>query len=323
MNLPPIEPRPPIPPRVYKRLFTHLDNILPGRQSRSNAQTPRTPRNREDLGTPIRPSEPRPLDRSVSRSATRVTPKQITLVHTPTKSTSTGFVGRVNPDVGLHPWVRAVLGVLISEMGRQKWGRLVLAGVQDVLAPKNKRTGDPWVSNHLPAAVAAIFATSMSVVDKVITGTEQESQEDMADRTIRIMKQARRELDVKGMSDEEFWDGWTPLKEDDVATGIKRMEEEWAAREWFTALLEAAEDERDAARETAKARPGKGPRSMRDVRARIRKADTMHLGLYNFLSPEKRESHARWKTDVLSRIESFEVPGSGGSTARKSASAGR
>ncbi|SPQ20395.1 52642f57-6ba1-442e-b7a6-f24d893a44bc [Thermothielavioides terrestris] len=29
LDLPPIDPRPPIPPRIYKRLFNHLDKILP------------------------------------------------------------------------------------------------------------------------------------------------------------------------------------------------------------------------------------------------------------------------------------------------------
>ena len=137
MDLPPIEARPPIPPRVYKRLFTHLDNILPGRQSRGEMSTPKTPRNQRPLGSAVPSSQPRTLDRSISRSATRITPKQITLVHTPTKSTSKGFVGRVDPAVGLHPWIRGVLGVLISETGRQRWGRHVLAGVQAVIAPSN------------------------------------------------------------------------------------------------------------------------------------------------------------------------------------------
>lgn len=319
LNLPPIEARPPIPPRVYKRLFTHLDNILPGRQFRSNTQTPKTPKTRDELGTPARRSEPRPLDRSVSRSATRVTPKQITLVHTPTKSTSKGFVGRVDPAVGLYPWVRGVLGVLISEMGRQKWGRLVLAGVQDVLAPANKRTGDAWVAGHLPATVAAIFATSMFVVDKVIMGRGRLAQEDMADQTISIMKQARKELDVKGLSDEEFWDGWTPLKADDVTKAIKRAEEEWTTHGWFDVLLEAAEAERDAARETAKAKPGRTKKEdLKDTKARIRKADTMHLATYNFTAPEKRKAYANWKADVLSRIESLEVSGSRETAARES-----
>lgn len=320
LNLPPIEPRPPIPPRVYKRLFTHLDNILPGRQVRSSTLTPKTPKTRDELGTPIRRSEPRPLDRSVSRSATRVTPKQITLVHTPTKSTSKGFVGRVDPAVGLHPWVRGVLGVLISETGRQRWGRLVLAGVQDVLTPGNKRTGDPWVSTHLPAVVAAIFAISIFVVDKVTGATGRLAQEDMADQTIKIMKQARKELDVKGMSDEEFWDGWAPLRVDDVTKGIKRAEEEWTKGEWFLALLEAAEDERAAERETAKARSGK-KKDVQETRAQIRKADTMHLAIYNFLTPEKREAQAKWKADMISRIEAVEVSGSGETAVTESAAA--
>ena len=310
LNLPPIEARPPIPPRVYKRLFTHLDNILPGRQLRGNSQTPKTPKNRADLGSAVPRSEPRPLDRSVSRSATRITPKQITLVHTPTKSTSKGFVGRIDPDVGLRPWVRGVLGVLISEMGRQRWGRLVLAGVQDVLTPGNKRTGDAWVSKHLPATVAAIFATCMFVVDKVTVGTGKHAQDDMAQRTINIMRQARKELDVKGMSDEEFWDGWTPLSRDDVAKGMGRMEDEWTNGGWFTALLEAAQDERDAAREAADAKSAKGRASLRDVKAQIRKADTMHLEKFNFLSREKQEAYAQWEEDVMSRIAAAERPGS-------------
>ncbi|MBE3049868.1 hypothetical protein IMZ48_46700 [Candidatus Bathyarchaeota archaeon] len=302
LNLPPIEARPPIPPRVYKRLFTHLDNILPGRQLKGSTLTPtKTPRSTRDLGSAVRRSEPRALDRSVSRSATQVTPKQITLVDTPTKSTSKGFVGRVDRAVGLRPWVRGVLGVLISETGGQRWGRIVLAGVQHVLTPANRRTGDPWVAKHLPAVVAAIFATSMYAVDKTISGPQSNPKADLVEETIHIMRQARDELDVKGMSDEEFWDGWTQFSEADVARAMERVESEWAG-EWFAVLMEAAESERDAARE----RPSKGRANLQDVRARIRKADAMHLDKFNFMSREKREAYDEWAADVVSRIEAAE-----------------
>ena len=310
MDLPPIEARPPIPPRVYKRLFTHLDNILPGRQSRGEMSTPKTPRNQRPLGSAVPSSQPRTLDRSISRSATRITPKQITLVHTPTKSTSKGFVGRVDPAVGLHPWIRGVLGVLISETGRQRWGRHVLAGVQAVIAPSNKRTADPWIVAHLPATVAAIFAASMFAVDSVVLGARVRAQDDVAERTVEIMRRARRELDVKGMSDEEFWDGWRSLSAADVEVGMARVEDDWARGEWFAVLLEAAEADRDAELEAARA---KGPSSkkarLREVREKVRRADSMHLEKYGFLDRERREAYAEWKEDVLARIEAAETAG--------------
>ena len=171
----------------------------------------------------------------------------------------------------------------------------MLAGVQDVLAPGNKRTGDAWVSKHLPAAVAAIFSVCMFVVDKVTMGAARHAKEEMAQRTIEIMRQARNELDVKGLSDEEFWAGWTPLSRGDVTEGMRRMEDEWSRGGWFAALLEAAEDERDAAAEAAKAKPIQGQSGIQDVKAQMRKADTMHLDKFNFLSREKREAFETWK----------------------------
>lgn len=315
LNLPPIEARPPIPPRVYKRLFTHLDNILPGRQIRANTLTPKTPKNTRDLGSAVRRSEPRALDRSVSRSATQVTPKQITLVDTPTKSTSKGFVGRIDPAVGLRPWVRAVLGMLITEAGRQRWGRLVLEGVKHVLAPGNKRTADPWVDEHLPATVAAIFATCMYAVDKIVAGAKSNAKVLLRGDTIDIMKRAKKELDVKGMSDEEFWDGWTGLSEVDVIRGMQRVEKEWAG-EWFDILLDAAEAERDAKEREAQYRTFVKTQSPQRAPARLRKADMMHLDKFSFLSPEKQEAYAEWEADVLSRIDAAE-----GSDSSESASA--
>ncbi|KAH6851109.1 origin recognition complex subunit 6 [Chaetomium sp. MPI-CAGE-AT-0009] len=40
LNLPPIDPRPPIPPRIYKRLYNHLDKILPATASTPSRHTP-------------------------------------------------------------------------------------------------------------------------------------------------------------------------------------------------------------------------------------------------------------------------------------------
>ena len=326
LDLPPIEARPPIPPRVYQRLFTHLDNILPGRQSRvkgpsiyaSKVPQPspraRTPENHPPLGSAVKRSQPRALDRSVSRSASRVTPRQITVVHTPSKSTSKGFVGRVDPDVGLHPWIRGVLGVLISEMRRQKWGKIVLAGVQHVVAPRNRRTADKWVNEHLPAAVAAVFAASMFVVDGVIEGHQPHAKEDMAERTVDIMRRARRDLDVKGMSDDEFWDGWSPLRAGDVLDGIDRVEREWGHAEWFEVLVEMAEAQRDRVAEEDPGSLVSGGRSGGEG-PRVRKADTMHLETYNFLSREARNAYGMWKEGIMARIAQAEGTGDGRSVA--------
>src|SRR5690606_8731869 len=136
----------------------------------------------------------------------------------------------------------------------------------------------------------------------------------MAEKTVDVMRRAKRDLDVKGMSDDEFWDGWSPLHVGDVLHGIVRVETEWGHAEWFDVLVEMAETQRDARADEDPGALVSGVRS-REPGARVRKADTMPLEAYNFLSREARDAYGMWKEGVMARIAQAEGRGGGTSVA--------
>lgn len=305
LDLPPIEPRPPIPPRVYKRLYTHLDNILPGKQVRGTPSSSRVRQNALSspaLGSAIKSVENKGLDRSVSRSARKAAAADITLVDTPTKSTSRGFVKSIQSDSGLHPWVRGVLAVLVAEFRREEYGRIILAGVQHVIAPSGRRTRDKWVSGHLPATVAGIFVVSMDRLDAILLGdaSENDTVIPIMEKTLDIMHHSRENLDVKGLGSSEFWDGWINPTMADVEEAIKRATTEWIDADWYVAL-------EDVSSENARAHRGKGKakgRNRREVNGNggIHKADTMHQPRYDFLGEKQQKDHEMWLKSVASRL---------------------
>ena len=300
LNLPPIEPRPPIPPRVYKRLYTHLDNILPGRQVRSTPSKPKQGLSSPALGSAIKSVPNQGFDRSVSRSARKVSATDITLVDTPTKSTGRGFVKSIQPQVGLHPWIRGVLAFLVAEFRREDYGKFVLAGVEYAIAPGGRRTNDKWISSHLPATVAAIFVVAMDRLATILGSVEPdvESLVDIMKKTLDIMNHAREALDVKGLTEAEFWDGWTNPKLPDVGTAIKRVREDWIDADWYLALEDVASENVQRAKSK-----GKG-RQRRDVRETmgIHKADTLHQPRYNYLSEKRQEEYKVWLQSVAGRL---------------------
>ncbi|CAI4210853.1 unnamed protein product [Parascedosporium putredinis] len=170
------------PPRVYKRLYTHLDNILPGKQP--------------------------------------------------------GFVKSIQPDIGLHPWVRGVLAVLVAEFRKEEYGKFVLAGIEYVIAPGSRRTRDKWILSHLPATVAGIFVVSMNRLETILGSEESEvdSLFVLLEKTLDIMDHARENLDVKGLGSNEFWAGWTTPTVGDVEAAIKRATSGWVDADWYAAL---------------------------------------------------------------------------------------
>ncbi|ELR02675.1 hypothetical protein GMDG_05629 [Pseudogymnoascus destructans 20631-21] len=148
LNLPPIEPRPPVPPRVYTKLYTYLSSALAARPQRtpkkvqrledaqpppSNSKTPArrksNPASTTPAGLPL-PSRPTPSkERSLAAFRPQNKSRKSELSH--------GGRGRE-----IAAWIRPVVRGLCAKMEARGATAHVLAGVGSVLTlptPKPKR----------------------------------------------------------------------------------------------------------------------------------------------------------------------------------------
>ncbi|KAK5997895.1 hypothetical protein PT974_00261 [Cladobotryum mycophilum] len=138
LDLPPIEPRPPIPPRVYKRLYTHLENTLPN--AARNERGSRTPRSKgRDLG-------------SSPGSQKRALPSR------PTPSRETALAKfRKQTGVWIIPMDTARNTTPMRGIGEQETRSFNASGYGIDYHAWGRRTEDEWVLSNATALCAAII----------------------------------------------------------------------------------------------------------------------------------------------------------------------
>ncbi|KAK3361077.1 origin recognition complex subunit 6-domain-containing protein [Lasiosphaeria ovina] len=333
LNLPPIDPRPPIPPRIYRRLYNHLDKILPAASSSSAPGTPsRTTPGKGSIRTPSSrlrqqpgpDGQAPPLGSSPSRSSNRILATATTTItkaaQTPSRSLAqfrgTSASHKRTPKStaadSLPAWVRATARHLIAALGPPSIGPVVMAGMESIAAPAAARAArgrhardvgndtsgaDDWVRDNLPALLGALYLYVWRADD-----TKDEDEGD----------------------DDALWEGWpgtarvSPKDLDAAALRINRQG--WLELDWargiddLVARGEAALTEAEA---QAEAEEDENNKHEAHETLQIRRPDTMFQERYDYLSERKKREYAVWREKVLGRIHELERGGGAGRTLRR------
>ena len=313
LDLPPITPRPPIPPRIYKRLYTHLDNILPAAASTpSRAATSGTA-----LGSNSRVRTPssklrdqqqqRLLNTSplASKTKARDHPHPQTTTTTPTKDkslsslrnrTTTTTPQKPTPNANpttLPPWIRPTLRHLLTNLGPARIGPVVASALESILP-----LPDAWVRANQVSVLAALYLFVWRGV------TWPAGREVDRERYVRFRREvaaclgrAREEVDVPG-----GWEGWgeVEVRGFDVAA-VRGERRGWFEMGWVAGVgdLVAREEEEEESRE------GEDVGSVEVVQ--VRKGDSMFQERYDYLGERKRKAYGEWREGMLKRIKALEA----------------
>lgn len=306
LDLPPIQARPPVPPRIYKRLYTHLDHILP-QSSVAKSGRIRTPSGK------LREA-PSPLGSgSTQRTRERATPSKETAlaafrskgVGTPSKSTgkSTALSAQKSSEI-LPPWVKPTIRSICTQLDSDRMGRTVLAGVQTIVAPHGKRSNDAWIAEHLGSLVAAVAFMVTIKYATLETGKPISSEQyaDWRKNIIRALRQARKDVDVKDQDEEIFWEGWTYIGPKEVDEAAKRFNENgWQNEDWFKGIRDQlgaglhADTEMEDCEDAISA----------SAHSQIQRGDTMLQGRWD-MTERKRQEYSRWKAEILAQCDQIE-----------------
>ncbi|KAH6608068.1 hypothetical protein Trco_004381 [Trichoderma cornu-damae] len=318
LDLPTIEPRPPIPPRLYRRLYAHLDNILPntsagGRRTRSAGSRLRDAQ--RDAGEPSASSQARPIPSRPEPSKEAALAQFRKRAGSDAKPRATpnrqGHASLGEPD--MYPWVRPVIRHLCAASGRQKLAPSMLAGMESILLPGGRKTKDEWASRHAAALCAAVhFFVAMRARD---VDQEQAMQPKIYEATraeiLGRLSRARQEIEAKGAEPDALWEGWTDVSEKDFDAAVSRAREKsWLEADWYAGITDVigiglrqeagaadAHDEEDA------------------LQAQQQRADTMFQEKYDYLSESRRAEYETWKEATLARISALSAslgdPGGG------------
>lgn len=307
LNLPPIQARPPIPPRIYNRLYTHLDKVLPNasatptRSARTTrTRTPGSRNQQGELGSDVRPL---PSRGTPSKEQSLALFRKASA--TPSKST-TGAPAVLG--VGLPPWTRPVIKFLCAETGQPQLGPTMVAGMDAIVAPFGRRTDDAWINQNITALLGAVyFFVTIRVV--AITRDEPMTKEPFAlqrREILKLLERARAEAQVVGPSAEDAWDEWEDVKTREFNSAVMQMEEQgWLEGDWFTGIDDIVRP-RDIGQ-----LGGDGAEVAEDdveveVPTQTRRSDMMYQDKYDYLSETRRADYSAWKADILQRITALE-----------------
>lgn len=313
LDLPPIQARPPVPPRVYNRLYTHLDKILPANGG-TNSNKVRTP------GSKLREM---PGLRSGQRTPSRATPtKEASLAQfrsptkrgdgTPTKSASKPPTIASKKKAGglastLPAWIRPTIQFLCKELEEERIGKTVLAGMQTIAAPQGQPTKDKWVNDHLTPLLAAIYflvSAQLYVLEHSGESDDKKLIARLRKSILKMLDRAPAEITVRDMDEDELWIGWTDTGPKDFDAAVQKVSESgWQSGDWFSSIKYLAKtsdpDEADDVQ-------------MEDVddkiseKLHLQKGDSMFQSRW-VMTDKKREEYRVWKDEMMRQIEDIET----------------
>lgn len=318
LNLPPIQPRPPVPPRIYKRLYIHLDNILPagagGKSSRTRTPTSKA-RDSTIFGTGGQrtPSRATPSkDSSLSQFRSPAAKNQ----ETPTKSARkppplAAKRKAGGPDSALAPWIKPTAQMLCRDLGEERLYRTIMAGMHTIVVPHGRPTKDKWVMAHLTPLLAAVYLTVSAQLFVFEKGKDMGQRDYVKTRKaiLQTLDRAQREVAVKEMDEDELWIGWDDVTAPDVDKALEKIvNSDWQQEEWFTGIENLVRTDRQqeagAGRDTD-IKMGDGGDENGDEfsgRLHLHKADTMLQSRW-VITDRKRQEYQAWEQEMLRRIE--------------------
>ncbi|KAI1492834.1 origin recognition complex, subunit 6 [Biscogniauxia mediterranea] len=320
LDLPPIQPRPPIHPRIYKRLYTHLDNVLPANSVGKSGRV-RTPSSKmRDSGifgsvngkrTPSRATPNK--DESLARFRSPATKGD----GTPTKSTGRPPVIPAKRKAGgvisaLPAWIRPTIQLLCKELDEERIGRTVLAGIQTIAAPHGRPTKDEWVNGNLTPLVAAIYLLVSSQLYVLEQGAvDKKNYAQKRKSILDVLERAQETVKVKGMDEDELWIGWTDVGTKDLdAAATKIVESGWQKDEWFESIKVMAKKTNQPGEEDGSVdeEANDNDEGRFSEKLHMQKGDTMFQTRWD-MTDQKREEYRKWKTGILQQIEEIERSG--------------
>lgn len=345
LNLPDIQPRPPIAPKVYRRVYAYLDNVLPATPSGRSARMKTPSTKLRDAGgddgglfgspqrTPSRPTPTAAQSLAKFRSpATAENNKASPKVPAGPGQTGKGSALLAKRKAGgqdslLPAWVRPSIQLMCRTLDSERIGKTVLAGMHSIAAPRGLMSTDPWITENLTPLLAAVYFLVTLQVQHLERGTPPDDKEYRQTRKaiLGALGQAPAEVQVKGMDEDELWIGWTDVGTRDIDAAVaKVVESEWQDGEWFTGINQlvsnstATEGYSSQHKATGAAAGDENEDvDMHDASQddgklaealHLRKADTMLQSRW-VMTDKKRRDYDRWQDEILRRIEAVEGAG--------------
>ncbi|KAK4141169.1 origin recognition complex subunit 6-domain-containing protein [Dichotomopilus funicola] len=309
LDLPPIDPRPPILPRIYKRLYSHLDRILPatavtpssarnspgGASVVGSAGRVRTPASklREQLHgrgnhgqlSPLagKSTGRKPAEKEKSLADLRGTTTTTTTPSKHNHNTTTSPTTTSQSNSPLPRWILPTLRLLLIRVGPPTIGPVVASALESIITPSSSLTKDAWVLDNLPATLGALY--------------------------IYVWRGVTWPSPSHSTGGEDRWEGWREVGVRELdAAAVRGAESGWFLMEWVDGVGDLVERERERVLEGDELGSDDGEEEEGGREGgRIRRVDSMFREEYDYLSERKRKAYAAWEEGIFKRIKALEA----------------
>ncbi|KAI9847088.1 MAG: hypothetical protein M1837_003206 [Sclerophora amabilis] len=307
LHLPKITPHPPCPPRVYTKLYKHLENVLL-------------------VSKPHRPVPENVSSKSAKSSRLPATPRTSTKSRTSRHGNRTSRKPPSTSPSSVPQWSSPAIQHLALILRAPAAAPPVLNGLTTILTSSSP----PFLANtdtpssapkkdKLPALLIALFFFTMTR----LSGEEMTGKDYVRMRDVAL--EAVNEFTLDDLADQG--DGFEEVQRTDVDAWMKELAERgWLRLKWFEYIWEGSglgdasdtmpEGERDdvplaPARRSAGRSPTMVSREKKSVKLGAGKSLQLGLGTMmqeriDYLSDERRAEYADWKEDILARVEEIQ-----------------
>ncbi|PMD65360.1 uncharacterized protein K444DRAFT_659604 [Hyaloscypha bicolor E] len=319
LNLPPIEPRPPLPPRVYSKLYAYFDRTLTTSAARNRAKA-RSPPSKASSST-IR-SSPSKGTSSTSRSTasskqTQPLPQRLTpgkeksfenFRKNRTERKGLKYISNTDKDERIPRWVGPTIRLLCREMETPRAVPHLLAGVESVLClpcPSDPNgENEKGVEGKIPALIAALW---FFVVVKM-RGKEGQGKENLARKKMvrDVLVRAKEDEGVKDrVGDEErTWEGWEEIVEKDVNAWRKEIVVKgWREMDWFENIEDGCGVDGEIQSETDDGEDDDVSMSEELGSEFRRRATASMIQEKYIMTPAKKKEYEEWRDMMLAGID--------------------
>jgi len=218
LDLPQIEPRPPIAPRLYKTLYAYFDRTLVSGGGRKRR----------------RPNDEIEETRALPQRHTQT--KEQTLEFRTNRTPKKGLrYGNSKVDERLPKWVGPAIRLICKELDTPKAISHVYVGVESVWllpCPNPGRTDMP-MEGKLPALVAAIWSFVVGRLSKEPMKPVEEAEQSR--QVFKLLNGLRENEEVvkRTGEGEENWEGWENLTAAHHKAWVREVNNFWLDMDWF------------------------------------------------------------------------------------------
>lgn len=339
LNLPKIEPRPPVPKRVYDKLYKYLDEILEARPQRTPRKSVK--KAEADLAPPSQApvQKPTPRKKAANPSTTSASQQPLPSRPTPSKERS---LAQFKPSTkgrktelshgghaeNLPAWIHPMIRALSHKLSAPAAASHALAGVTSVLTlpqPRPNDVGQESRKGMIPGLLAAVFIMTRTR----LLGVQTSGKEYIALRrtVLDTMIELRNDKELKARVEsiqkgKAAWEGWEEVKGRDVDGWLMELSAKgWTDLDWFGNIgngagLEVPEVGGDVDRtmvyddDDVDMDDGGQDGDFGEMEGMFYGAGSMLQDKYDYLTARKREEFRVWKEGVMKRVEEFERTGS-------------